>query len=367
MTPAHVVLVVEATSGGCGRHTGDLALELVRRGIGLTLFYGTRRIDARFRGIVSQLESQGVSCRAMDIAQKPRLGDLKWVREIRAAAPKGSIIHGQATTGGFYARLAASRSCPAVFTPHSFVTMMSYVGDRAKVVYGQMERFLAKRTARIICVSKFEAEHGKTLGIDPKKLRVVYNGIAPLACADRSEVRAQWGVGPETLVIGFVGRFDPPKNPALAVRAFEKLRGLNARLVMVGSGSLQSEVDAAMGDLPVTLLGGVHAEPLLGGMDVHLMSSDAESLPYVLIEAQSLGQPIVTTDVGAAREIVTDGRDGFVCPPGDADSLGTALRKIAENQELRTNLAQEAVVAGSRFSLDRMVEGTLSVYSEALS
>lgn len=367
MTPAHVVLVVEATSGGCGRHTGDLALELVRRGIGLTLFYGTRRIDARFRGIVSQLESQGVSCRAMDIAQKPRLGDLKWVREIRSAAPKGSIIHGQATTGGFYARLAASRSCPAVFTPHSFVTMMPYVGDRAKVVYGQMERFLAKRTARIICVSKFEAEHGKTLGIDPNKLRVVYNGIAPLACAERSEVRARWGVGPETLVIGFVGRFDPPKNPALAVRAFEKLRGLNARLVMVGSGSLQGEVDAVIGDLPVTLLGGVHAEPLLGGMDVHLMSSDAESLPYVLIEAQSLGQPIVTTDVGAAREIVTDGRDGFVCPPGDADSLGTALRKIAENQELRTSLAQEAVVAGSRFSLDRMVEGTLSVYSEALS
>jgi glycosyltransferase involved in cell wall biosynthesis len=303
----------------------------------------------------------------MDISQKPRLGDLKWVREIRAAAPKGSIIHGQATTGGFYARLAASRSCPAVFTPHSFVTMMPYVGDRAKVVYGQMERFLAKRTARIICVSKFEAEHGKTLGIDPKKLRVVYNGIAPLACADRSEVRAQWGVGPETLVVGFVGRFDPPKNPALAVRAFEKLRGLNARLVMVGSGSLQGEVDAVIGDFPVTLLGGVHAEPLLGGMDVHLMSSDAESLPYVLIEAQSLGQPIVTTDVGAAREIVTDGRDGFVCPPGDADSLGTALRKIAENQELRTSLAQEAVVAGSRFSLDRMVEGTLSVYSEALS
>ncbi|MDX2065531.1 MAG: glycosyltransferase [Fimbriimonadaceae bacterium] len=375
MSPTHVLLVVEATSGGCGKHTIDLGTAWLDRGLHVTLYYGTRRIDADFREFAAQVEARGGRSVAMDIATRPGFGDRRWFGMIRSecrALPRGTIVHGMATTGGFLARMAGARLHPVVYTPHSFVTMMPYVSPKMRRVYGLMEQTLSRRTDAIICVSEAEREHGRSLGIADGRLRVVYNGIGPIATRDRGVVRAEWGVGPEELVVGFVGRFDPPKRPELAVEAFAR-SGISdrARLVMVGDGSLAASVEAAIARLGlagrVIRLGAVSAGPILSGFDLHLMTSDGESLPYVLVEAQAMAQPIVATDVGAVREIVADGVSGYVLPAGDADGLARRLRELADDAGLRARMSDAAHRSGERFGLGHMVEGTWRVYGDLLS
>jgi glycosyltransferase involved in cell wall biosynthesis len=370
-----VLLIVEATSGGCGKHTIDLGRAWLDRGLDVTLFYGLPRIDDAFRAFAAEVERRGGRAVPMEIATRPGLRDRRWFGEIKAASramPRTTIVHGMATTGGFLARLAAGRAHPVVYTPHSFVTMMPYVSAKMRRVYGVMERILARRTDAIICVSEAERDHGRTLGIEGSRLRVVYNGIATIVTRERESVRAEWGVSADEVVVGFVGRFDPPKNPELAVEAFAR-SGMadRARLVMVGDGSLAGSVDAAITRFGVSSrvirLGAVSAAPILSGFDLHLLTSDGESLPYVLVEAQVMAQPIVATDVGAIREIVTDGESGYVLPPGDAEGLGRRLAELIGDAGLRARLSDAAHRSGDRFGLGQMVEGTWRVYGDVLA
>ena len=100
---------------------------------------------------------------------------------------------------------------------------------------------------------------------------------------------------------------------------------------------------------------------LLAGGDVFALSSVHEGVPISVIEAMTAGLPVVATDVGALRDQVTEGVDGFLVPSGDAEGLAERLARLADDPALRAELGRRAQ---ERARAEFTVENTAAAFTE---
>ena len=100
-------------------------------------------------------------------------------------------------------------------------------------------------------------------------------------------------------------------------------------------------------------------------MDVVVLPSLSESFNQVIIEALAAERPLVATDVGGAREVLTDELNALLVAPGDPGALYAALRRVAEDGDLRARLRANARPSIEPFSVAQMVAGHLAVYARA--
>jgi len=219
------------------------------------------------------------------------------------------------------------------------------------------------------------ADTARREGLDPARLRVIRNGIGPaqpLAAAERTAIRAGWGVGPDEIVAGAVANYRSVKGLDRLVRVVAGLRAeLPAlRLVLIGDGPLQGALEAqaaALGAGAIVRVNGPEpdARRLVEAFDLVVSASEAEGLPNALLEAAAAGRPIAATAAGGTVEVVEDGRTGLLVPVGDEAALAAAVRRLAAEPELRARLgaaAREHVAA--TFGMDRMVAEYAALYAE---
>jgi glycosyltransferase involved in cell wall biosynthesis len=185
--------------------------------------------------------------------------------------------------------------------------------------------------------------------------------------ADR--LRREVGVDGDVPLIGFVGHLVEQKRPERAVEVLAQLhaRGRPAHLVMAGDGPLrkrvQSEVRAAGLGAHVTMLGHRRdVELVYGGVQLLLLTSDAEGIPGVAIEAQMTGCPVVTFPCGSVHEVVEDGATGVVLPRVDVGLMADAAAGVLADDDLRLRLGQEARRRTPDFAASR----TASMYAAAM-
>jgi glycosyltransferase involved in cell wall biosynthesis len=246
--------------------------------------------------------------------------------------------------------------------------------------FGPLERGLDRLARRVpdVIVANSAAVAADTLareGLDPARLRVIRNGVAPaepLAPAERIAIRAGWGFGPDDIVAGAVANYRPVKGLERLVRVVAQLHGeLPAlRLVLIGDGPLRGALEAQAAELGIGPIVRIHgpapdARRLVGAFDLVLAASEAEGLPNALLEAAAAGQPIAATAAGGTVEIVEDGRTGLLVPVADEAALAGAVRRLVEDPELRARLgaAARAHVEAS-FGMDRMVAEYAALYEE---
>lgn len=213
--------------------------------------------------------------------------------------------------------------------------------------------------------------------VDPARIRVIYNGVQParpIGPAERQARRAAWGASDETIVIGCVANYKPFKGLELLIRAAARLAARSdapeVRLVLVGEGVLRSELEqlrAQLGLERIVILHGAEPEArdVYGAFDIAAHASEAEGLPNVVLEAAAAGLPIVATDAGGTREIITDSATGLLVPVGDEDAMAAALDRMRRDHAERTrlgNAARDDVLA--RFGADRMVSEFAALYRE---
>jgi glycosyltransferase involved in cell wall biosynthesis len=127
-----------------------------------------------------------------------------------------------------------------------------------------------------------------------------------------------------------------------AIQRQIEARGLTARVVLVG----------VFDDV----------EPLLAAADLYVAPSP-EGSPVAILEAMAAGLPVVAADAPANREVVTDGQDGLLVPPGSASALANAILRVLEGSELVAQLGTAARARAANFSLARMVEGHLTLFA----
>jgi glycosyltransferase involved in cell wall biosynthesis len=186
----------------------------------------------------------------------------------------------------------------------------------------------------------------------------------PFAELDREvaarDLRRELAIDDGAAVVGFVGHLIEQKRPDRALDTLVAMHDLGepAHLVVAGDGPLreQLERDVAARGLGeyVHLLGHRDAVgPVLGAIDVFLLTSDSEGLPGVLIEAEMAGCAIVTVPVGGVRDLVEDGETGVVTGAVDHRELAAAAVALLRDPQRRRRLGERAREQSGRFSLDK--------------
>ncbi len=109
--------------------------------------------------------------------------------------------------------------------------------------------------------------------------------------------------------------------------------------------------------------------PLQALSDIAVLPSFyPEGVPRSLLEALSLGVPVITTNTPGCRETVIEGKNGFLVPPRDAEALARKLAELMKSAELRKSFGRESrILAEGRFSEQRVVEETLTKLYEVQS
>ena len=187
------------------------------------------------------------------------------------------------------------------------------------------------------------------LGMPEQKIRVHYTGIDLDAFAPRDRLAGKAALGVMGPLLVTAGGLIERKGQVLAIEALKSLPG--ATLILVGDGPDRARLEAAAKGLPVRFFGSQpHAAlpGLLSAADVMVLPAISEGLANVWVEALACGTPVVTSDVGGAREVIDRPAYGRLVPR-DPAAIAAAV-----NQLLDEPLPQDAVREGAlRFSWER--------------
>jgi len=238
---------------------------------------------------------------------------------------------------------------------------------------GPWSRWKYGRCARVIAVSRAVADVLREGGLDPARVRVVYEGVPDRAPrAGGAEALAALGVPRGAPVVGNVAALTGHKDHATLLEAAALVRAEvpDLRLVIAGEGDLAPALrDQArrLGLEAAVVFAGFRddLDVLIPALDVFCLSSRMEGLGTSLLDAMCYGRAVVATAAGGIAEAVEDGVTGRLVPPGDAPALARALVDVLGGTDRRAEMG----AAGrrrflERFTAERMVEGTLAVYGE---
>jgi glycosyltransferase involved in cell wall biosynthesis len=175
-------------------------------------------------------------------------------------------------------------------------------------------------------------------------------------------------------VVGAVGALVDHKGHRVLIRAAAQAvrETPDARFVILEEGERKDELVREVRELGLerhVLLPGFRPDvlSLLKTFDLFVMPSITEGLGTSLLDAMACERPIVASRVGGIPEVVVDGVTGLLVPPRDADSLAEALVRLLEDRALAARLAAAGLArVRERFTVDRMVDDTLSTYERLL-
>jgi glycosyltransferase involved in cell wall biosynthesis len=231
---------------------------------------------------------------------------------------------------------------------------------------------LARFSNLIISNSNAGLEYAVDHGFPREKMLVIPNGIdTERFKPDRSagkELRKQWGVTEDEVLIGLVGRIDPMKGHPifLDAAALLKKENSNVRFVCVGVGDViyeramrQLATDLGLDD--VLIWAGRHADMFAVYNALNISSSSSsygEGFSNVIGEAMACGKPCVTTDVGDSALIV--GKTGIVLPVNDSKTLSKALNKLLllDNKSLKSMSIMARFRIVEKFSVAALLDST---------
>lgn len=198
-------------------------------------------------------------------------------------------------------------------------------------------------------------------GKKEQEIPVVYNPV------ELSKFDVPDGKREDTFTFITAGRFSAQKNQKMMFRAFGAFlaKEYDARLILLGKGEEEENLRKLAAELKIedriTYAGFVpNVEDYLAGSDVFLLSSDYEALPLALLEAMAAGLPIVSTDVGGVRDIVTD--NGILIPAGDTDAMVRAMEELYLKKDLRHRMAEASRTNVRAYDVSNTVAGYSALY-----
>jgi len=199
------------------------------------------------------------------------------------------------------------------------------------------------RAAHVVCPSGFLRELALSWGLAPERVSVLPNPAPALPeLAPRDELRDSFGIDGPTLA--FAGRFGPQKALDVLVDAVTRVDGVTLLLAGEGEAPAAGERVRFLGALPRE-----RVLELFAAADASVLSSSWENFPHAVVEALAVGTPVIATRVGGVPEVVEDGVNGLLVPPGDAAALAEAVRRFFADGALRDRLRAAAAPSVERY------------------
>jgi hypothetical protein len=239
------------------------------------------------------------------------------------------------------------------------------------------------RRSRFVCllhqadlvagVSRFIVDDLVQDGGDPKRLRVIPNGVdfTRLRGDGGPDARAELGIPGDALVILSVGSLVARKAQSVVIEAFATLRNdRDTHLILAGEGPDRQMLEAMIAERG--LRGRVHMPGdrkdmpnLYLASDLFVLASRVEAFGLVLVEAGFFGLPSVASRVGGIPDVIVDGETGALIPPDDPSALAASMARLLDDPAQRRTMGDAAKRrVEALFSVDRMVHAFQGTWSE---
>ena len=335
--------------------------------------------------IISEVKKRGVPLtiipelvRELDLA-KDFIALKKMISYFKAEKPH--IVHTHSSKAGILGRWAAriARVPVIIHTVHGW-GHHNYQNIFVRRLFVLLERATEKITDKLIVVSDLNAEKGLKDNIGTEdKYTTIHSSIKLDDFiehkGDTIALKKQIGLNPEFPVVGTVGRLSPQKNPLDFVRvaAAVKKQIPNVQFLFVGDGPLRPETEAFIKELGVSediFLPGLRKDipELLSCMDIFILTSLWEGLPRVIPQAMASRLPVVANGVDGVNEVIDEGENGFIIPPGNVSLMTEKVVKLLSDHSLRIDMGTKGQKkAVQEFSLQKMVDKIQCLYDEVLA
>jgi glycosyltransferase involved in cell wall biosynthesis len=302
---------------------------------------------------------------------------IKIIREIREIirTETPDILHCHGTRTAFWARLAAIgiKDRPKIiYTLHGFhIVRRSFLSRFPLII---LERFLNHLTDVLVCVSDSDKKLVlKYKTIPENKIVVIKNGIDVKEFQIEEELirdkKKELGLE-DNFIITTIGRLHPQKDFSTILKATKLVLAKikNVKLLIVGDGPLKKPLEKETRKLGlekcVNFLGAREDIPVLINLsDIIVLSTNWEGLPLVPLEAGACKKPIVASNVEGVREVVIDGKTGFLFKKNSPKDLAKKIVKLFESEKLRKGMGEEAFnLVSQNFNKERMVKEYKNLY-----
>jgi len=304
---------------------------------------------------------------------------LRLRKELRSFQP--DVVHCHMPQANLLAR-AVRPFCPfpvLISTLHN-LTMERINGSSGRfleVAHGWTDRYSDLTT--VICTPAVRSyvERG---AVPADKIAVLYNGVNSAKfqpdLVARNRLREELNLHNQFVWLA-IGRFEKAKAYPNMIRAFAKVvAGTTEKplLLICGRGSLENAIRKQVRESGLekyVKFVGVRPDisDVMNAADGFVMSSYLEGLPMVLLQASSIGMPIVATDVGGNAEIVINGVNGYTVPPGDDEALARGITRVMQLPAAERALMAERgrQLIRRNFEIERILDRWETIYQNNLA
>jgi glycosyltransferase involved in cell wall biosynthesis len=346
---------------------------------------------ANGEGDMSYLQRDGVTRRAfVPTLQRP----VSSVADLRAIAAvlrhlldfKPHIIHTHTAKAGTVGRAAAflyNRLAPtAARTVHTYHghSLEGYFRNAGAFI--AIERLLARVTDRLVAISprietdlcsRYHIGHQAQWTVVP--LGFDLSSLVAIDDDARAASRRQLGIEPSLPVVSIIGRLTAIKQHELFLQVAQAVhqRQPSAVFLIVGDGERRGELETLASSLglgaQVRFLGWRQdLSTIYASTDVCVLTSRNEGTPVAIIEALAAGVPVVSTDVGGVRDVLTEAALGAAAPDGDVETLARlVLEALAMRRHTDDSVAARRASVTSRFGFDRLLNDVETLYRSLLA
>ncbi|WP_443872065.1 glycosyltransferase [Megamonas funiformis] len=349
-----IVHVMECFAGGTFNFLVDLTSELSNEEH--IVIYGTNRENTpkNFKDLFNK-NVKFIEWKTAQREMKP-LKDIKALWELYSILKKIDnidVIHLHSSKAGFLGRIVSfllGKSKKTIYTPHAISFLRLDVSSKKRKIFIWMEKFASFFGGKIVACSQSEKEVIEEQGI--KNVTFINNGIKPL------EIEKKVNTSDKITIIS-VGRLSIQKNPKLFNDiALEFIDNPNIQFIWCGDGELKSELTSPN----IKCTGWIERKKLenyLANADIYLSTSLWEGLPLSVLEAMSIGLPVVLSNCIGNKDLVVN--NGFLYN-NKIDCIEN-INKLLSEKCLRIKQGKESKnLFFNNFLLKNMANNYLKVY-----
>ncbi len=290
---------------------------------------------------------------------------------------KPEIVHLHSSKAGFIGRIAARIAgvrC-IVYSTHGHI----FYGYFSKVkiwVFIQLEKLGACCGDIITTLTEREKADFCNLKIASEdKIIVVPNGLINIESYSgkgAGRLRAEIGIDKDTILLGWIGRFETIKGPDIFLKVCRRLKETsteNFGVVMVGDGTLFDDIKKQSESLGLNKF--LHftgyrsaIADIIKDIDILILTSRNEGFGMVVLQAMAAGKPVIAMDVGGVGELIEDGETGYLVPFDDIDSMVRYIQRLINNSKDREFLGANGYKAAQKYSFKEMVNKFEAIYGK---
>ncbi|MBN2058482.1 MAG: glycosyltransferase family 4 protein [Candidatus Saganbacteria bacterium] len=234
----------------------------------------------------------------------------------------------------------------------------------ARTLVSFFNRISQRQVAKFVCVSDYLVAALKIEGVAPSLIELIYNGVP--VCDALSRPPGQ------KFRVGFIGRLSYEKGIDIYLEIAQKYQDRQdlAEFHVFGDGPMAGLVRQAEQQFPGLVIYHGFVKDVLRqhDLDLVIMPSRDEGLPYTALECMAYGIPLLAASAGGLPDLIKDGENGLLCRIGDVDGFACSLDRLAAEPGLRLALAERAGESVcNKFSLEKMLSSYERLFKDLLS